>query len=66
VAELVVASKSKLKRNTKSLDRHDGNGADGGADGKINESVSPSIDRGNLVNHEDGESNNGERVEKET
>jgi hypothetical protein len=64
MAELVVASKGELERNTKSFDRHDRNGSNSRADGKVNESVLLAISGGNSVNHKDGETNDGEGVEK--
>ena len=66
MAELIVASKRQLERNAKSLDRHDRDGPNGGADGKVDEGVLLAITRGNPVNHEDGEANNREGVEKKT
>jgi hypothetical protein len=66
MAELIVASERQLERNAKSLDRHNRNGPNGRADGKVDEGVLLSIARGNPVNHKDGEANNGEGVEKKT
>jgi hypothetical protein len=65
MAELVVAGKGKLESDTKSLDRHDRDGANGRADRKVNNRVSLAIDWGDPVDHEDGESNNSEGVEQE-
>ena len=66
MAELVVTSERQLERNAKSLDRHDRNGPNGRADGKVDEGVFLAIARGNPVNHKDGEANNGKGVEKKT
>jgi len=66
MAELVVASERQLKRNAKSLDRHDRNGPHCRADGKVDEGVLLAIARGNPVNHKDGKANNSEGVEKKT
>ena len=35
VAELIAPGKRKLQRNAKRLDRHDGDGADGRANGQV-------------------------------
>lgn len=63
VRKLVVAGKSKLQGDTESLDRHDGDGADGGADGQVNEGVLLSVDWCDLVNHEYGEGDDCDGVE---
>ena len=64
MAELIVAGKCKLKGNTKSLDGHDGDGADGRANGKVNEGILLSVGGCNLVNHKDGKGDDGNGVEQ--
>lgn len=65
VRELVVAGKGELQRDAKGLDRHDGDGADGGADGQVDERALLAVRRGHLVDHDDGEDCNEEHVEEE-
>lgn len=50
--ELVVAAQRKLERNSKALDCHDGDGADGRADADIDHRVLLAIHGRNLVNHD--------------
>lgn len=63
---MVVAGKCELQRNTESLYRHDGDRADGGADGQVNEGVLLSVDWCDLVNHENGEGDDRYGVEQES
>lgn len=63
--ELVVARKCHLKRNTESLDEHDGNGTGGGADGKVDEGVLATVLGRDLVDHEDAEDDAEGAVEEE-
>lgn len=56
--ELVIAAKCQLERDAESLDRHDGHGADGGADRDINERVLLAIDRRNPIYHHSRENRN--------
>lgn len=65
MAELVVASDSQLDSDTKCFDRHDGDGADGRADGDVNERVSTAIPRGDFVYHGNGKDGDKETVEEE-
>lgn len=65
MAELVIAGKGKLEGDAKGLGRHDGDGADGGANREIDERILLAVERSNSVNHEDGKGNHGNRVEKE-
>lgn len=65
MAELVIAGKGKLEGDAKGLGGHDGDGADGGANGEIDERILLAMERSNSVNHEDGKGNHGNRVEKE-
>lgn len=66
VGELVVAGKSKLEGDSESLDRHDGDGADGRADRKVDECILLAVNRGNLVDHDEREDDDGDGVEKES
>lgn len=59
-----MAGKSKLKGNAESLDGHDGDGADSRANRKVDESVLLAMNRGDLVNHENGKSDNSDSVEE--
>lgn len=63
VAELIVAGKGELEGNAKSLDGHDGDGADGRANGEVNEGVLLPVDRGDLVNHKNGKADDCNGVE---
>ena len=65
VGELVVAGKRELEGDAKSLDGHDRDGADSRADGQVDESILLAVDRRNLVDHEDGEADDRDSVEKE-
>lgn len=65
MGELVVSRKCHLKRDTKSLDEHDGNGAGGGADGKVDEGVLATVLGRDLVDHEDAEDGAEGAVEEE-
>lgn len=66
VRELVVASKCELQSNAKGLDGHDRDGADGGADGEVDQGVSLAVHGGNSVDHENGKSHDSKGVQKET
>lgn len=50
--ELVIPAQRKLERNSKALDCHDGDGADGGADADIDHRVLLAIHWRNLVDHD--------------
>lgn len=65
VRELVVAGKGQLERNAKGLDGHDGDGADGRADGEVDEGVSLAVDGGDSVDHEDGKRHDRKGVQQE-
>lgn len=64
--ELIVASQGELHGNAKSLDGHDRNGANGGADGDENERVLLSIHRRYPVNHDGRENSHRKTVAKES
>lgn len=66
VRELVVASECELESNAKGLDGHDRDGADGGADGQVDQGVSLAVDGGNSVDHEDGKSHDSKGIQQET
>jgi hypothetical protein len=55
VGELVIAGERELEGNAEALDRHDGNAADGGADGEVDHGVALSVDWRDLVDHYGGE-----------
>lgn len=56
--ELVIAAECQLERDAESLDRHDRNGADGGADRDVNERVFLAIDWRNPIYHHSRENGN--------
>ena len=62
--ELVVTTKGKLQGNAKSLDGHDGDGADGGTDRDKDEGILCAVNRRNSVDHDSRENRNSEAVEK--
>lgn len=64
--KLIFAGKCELQRNAESLDRHDGDGADRGADGQVDERVLLAVDRRNLVDHDGCENGNCHAVQEET
>lgn len=66
VRELVVASECELKSNAKGLDGHDRDGADGRADGQVDQGVSLAVDGGNSVDHQDGKSHDSKGIQQET
>lgn len=66
MGELIVAPKRKLHRNAESLDRHDRNRSNGGADRNEDERVLFSVHWRDSVDHECRKYCNGETVEKET
>ena len=63
VAELVVSAQAELQCDTKTFDRHDGDGADRGADADEDHGILLSVDRGNAVDHDDSESRHDSAVE---
>lgn len=65
VRKLVLSSKGKLQRDAKSLDRHDRDGANGRANGEVDESILAAVDGGDLVYHDDGENRDSYDVEQE-
>lgn len=66
MAELVISGKRELQSNAESLDRHDGNGADGGADGEIDECVVFAVLRRDPIDHEDGKGDDGDSIQEES
>ena len=66
MGELVVAGKSKLKGDAESLNGHDGDGADSGADGQVNEGVLLAVYWSDLVNHKYSEGDDCDGVEKKS
>lgn len=60
--ELVVSGKRELQGNAESLDSHDRDRANRGADGQENERVLLSMDGGNLVYHDDRVYGHGNRI----
>ena len=65
VCKLVVSSKCHLQGNTEGLDKHDGDGAGGGADGEVDQGVLAAVLGSDLVDHKDGENGNEKAVDKE-
>lgn len=65
MGELVVAGKGELEGDTEGLDRHDGDRADGRADGEVDEGVRFAVDGGHLVDHDGGKDNDDDGVEQE-
>lgn len=65
MSELVVAGKGELEGNAESLDRHDGNGSDSGADREVDESVLLAVNGSNLVNHEQRKDDDGQSIDDE-
>lgn len=64
--ELVVPSKCELEGNSEGFDRHDGDGADGRADGDIYQRVRFPISWCDSVDHYDGKNGNHEAIYEET
>lgn len=62
MAELVVASKCEFQSNAEGLDGHDGDGSDSRANGEVDERILLSVDGGNLVDHGNGERDDGNGV----
>lgn len=65
VGELVVTGKGQLDGNTDTLDGHDGDGADGAADGNIDQRVLASITRAHAVDHDSREDDDQQHIEEE-
>ena len=55
----------KLKSNSKSLDRHDRDGANGRANREIDERGLFAVQRGNSVNHDDSKGDNCSSIQQE-
>lgn len=65
VSELVVARKSQLQSDAERFDGHDRDGSHKRADTEVYEWVMLSVDRSNLVNHENGEGRDRDGVYQE-
>lgn len=65
VRELVVAGEGELQRDAEGLDRHDRHGADGAADGEVDERVPAPVFRRDFVNHDGREDGDYSAVEEE-
>jgi hypothetical protein len=65
MGELVVTGKGQLDGNTDTLDGHDGDGADGAADGNIDQRVLASITRAHAVDHDSREDDDQQHIEEE-
>lgn len=61
--ELIVTPECQLQGDSEGLDRHDGHGANGRADGEIDERILLAVFGRNLVYHHDGEDSHGNSVE---
>jgi hypothetical protein len=65
MGELVVTRKGELQGDAEGLDRHDGDGSNGRADGEIDERILLAVLGRNFVDHNHGEDDNDGRVEEE-
>jgi hypothetical protein len=63
--QLVVTREGKLDRDSETLDRHDGNRSDEGANGDVHEGVRVAVLGSDLVDHVEGEDEDEEAVEHE-